>query len=56
MSAAMRAEHQQTMLTTDHKLGPDHRLSPNHYERAEKILCVLEHGVQVMKRDQELLP
>lgn len=51
MPTATRAEHQQRMLTTDHKLGPDHRLSPNHHGRAERnFVCVGTWGAGHAKR------
>lgn len=57
MSIAMSADHQQRMLTTDHKVSPDHRLSPNNFDRAERnSVCVGTWGPGHAKRLRTSVP
>lgn len=57
MSTAMRAEHQQRMLSTDHKLSPDHKLSLNRYNRTERnSVCVGTWGAGHAKRLRTSVP
>jgi len=51
MSTAMRAGHQQRMLSIDHKL------SPNHFNRAKrKAMCVGTWGAGHTKRLRPSVP